>query len=219
LPSSSVARAHGLIYRLPQDGVSAQYELQSTTRLGTKVTGSLTMSSVGSSEYDSRPCRWIEVVWRTQTDLGGGSAVAFKLLIPEKQLQLGGSPFENIVKGYVKVGKGDARELAADDELGPLPFFLSGPIMMTSKLEPKAIDCALGSVQCSGVKGMTEIKRGNEPSRVAFETRLHDRAPFGVISCRMRIADGDEDRAESIHLRLTKVGANAKSVLPDVGDE
>lgn len=217
---SPKVHADGLFYRLPPDGTSAKYDLTVTSE---GITGTMTMSSVGTTKVDGKPARWIEVVLKMKR--GDDERVIIgKLLIPEENLQAGGSPFANYAKAYVKMGERDVRQLdgVEDDVAGPLPFFLSGPIMNAKELETKRIDCALGSVECGGVAGKKEIKQGRGVTTFEFETRLNDRAPFGVVASEIQFSskrDALTVESGKIGFKLTEIGMNATSALPDVGKE
>lgn len=61
----SPAAADGLLYRLPEDGSYARFDLdikeQRGEAVGKMLTGSLMMSSVGAKEVDGKKCRWSEI--------------------------------------------------------------------------------------------------------------------------------------------------------------
>jgi len=71
---------------------------------------------------------------------------------------------------------------------------------------------------CEGVNGWTEFQEGDLHSKVTFDTRLHEKAPFGVVSCRMQFElkrEGKLLQTVDATLKLTDHGKDAKTVLPD----
>jgi hypothetical protein len=54
--------------------------------------------------------------------------------------------------------------------------------------------------------------------KVTFETRLHEKAPFGVVFCRMQFEmkrDGKILQTVDAVARLNDFGKDAKTLLPD----
>jgi hypothetical protein len=54
--------------------------------------------------------------------------------------------------------------------------------------------------------------------KVTFETRLHEKAPFGVVSSRMTFEmtrDGKVLQTVDATLKLTDFGTDAETALPD----
>ena len=212
----SQVAAEGLVYRLPPDGTSARFDLTFDAK-GKTLTGSLVMSSVGQTTVDGEKCRWLEF----KTVLEGETNIA-KVLIPEKHLKAGANPGEKALKIWVKRGKREAEELAdlKDKKAGPAPVLLSGPYQNVKKLAKEAVDkTPLGKgVECAGVTGTNTFDQGKEKITITFEDRLHDMAPFGVVTSRMTFKitrDDVEQESGVLALRLTEIGKNAQSELPD----
>jgi hypothetical protein len=73
-------------------------------------------------------------------------------------------------------------------------------------------------LRCEGVTGWIEYKEGDVHMKVTFETRLHERAPFGVMSCRMQFEmkrDGKVLQTVDATAKLADFGRDAKTALPD----
>ena len=99
-----------------------------------------------------------------------------------------------------------------------LHALLPGPLKDVKKLEKKVIDGKLGKLECRGLTGATEFKRGDDDASVIYETRLHEKAPFGVVSCSMEVEferDGQERGSLTETLKLTDFGKTALTELPN----
>lgn len=98
------------------------------------------------------------------------------------------------------------------------PAFLCGPFMNSKKLPAQEIDSKLGKFSCTGVTGNIKIEQGKNVVEIAFDNRLSDKVPFGVVSSHMKYKagqDGNPREAGTVSLKLVEVGQNAKSELPD----
>lgn len=224
---SVTARADGLIAKLPEDGTWATYKSEGYKERGNKsredVTGLLKISSVGTTSDSGRPCRWIEIEHSYRTD-NGDKRQTEKLLIPEKYLMQGEAPAEHIVRGWSQFDPlPDEGKPHAVDVLNGKPyprgaaFFLLGPAAGAVELAPIAVRCKLGNPPCDGRKGtyrMT-IKNGDRTGEVSgtFELRLHDDAPFGVVSFEQTVVAPD-GRESMMRFVLDDFGTAATSRLP-----
>jgi hypothetical protein len=101
---------------------------------------------------------------------------------------------------------------------------LAGPPKRVSKLAKAEVESKLGKLTCEGFRGMLEF---NDPiamirSTTTIETRLHAKAPFGVVSTRLTIEEAWEAETKPDHgmkmvwdFKLVDLGDGAKSELPD----
>ena len=93
------ARAGGLIERLPPDGTWAIYQVVSKglDKDGNEITarGSVTISSVGQTEENGEKCRLIEIKSLARQNEVEHQTID-KLLIPEKDLQPGKKPLDQL---------------------------------------------------------------------------------------------------------------------------
>lgn len=222
---STATRADGLVYRLPEDGAKVKYDLEfkggragGEERTGT---GSLTISSVGQETVDNEKCRWIE--FRMATKIGndpGERVITSKLLIPEKHIGKDKSPGENIVRGWIRMGEGPAQELKdlKQQIAGPLAAFLTGPLKDAKDLEKAEVESKLGKLPCAGQTGTVSVEQGDAKVAVTFENRLHEKAPFGVVTAVMKFdvtRNGMTREGGTITMKLADVGTKAVSELPD----
>ena len=221
LPAAT-ARADGLLYQLPEDGAWVRFDMEVARERGGEqmtIKGSMAMSSVGQTTIEGEKCRWIEVEMRMKRGEDERTFIT-KLLIPEKHLKKGEKPLDHVVKAWQKQGAGEARELKDpySSNAGPLPAFLSGPLKDPKELDKELVESKLGKLQCAGLTGRAEFKQGQTDAKVTFHTRLHEKAPFGVVTCRMVYTgerEGQPPRSVTVTLKLTEVGDKATSKLPD----
>lgn len=223
---SITAQADGLIAKLPEDGAWATYKSQGYKERGNKtredVTGLLKISSVGMTSESGEPCRWIEIEHSYKTDHGDKRQTE-KLLIPEKYLTSGEAAAEHIVRGWHQFdplpqeGKPHALDfLNGKPHARGAAFCLLGPSADVIELAPIAVRCKLGDPLCTGRKGsyrMT-LKNGDRTgeARGTFELRLHDDAPFGVVSFEQTVVAPD-GRESMLTFVLDDFGTAATSRL------
>ncbi|MCH7686912.1 MAG: hypothetical protein IH899_09565 [Planctomycetes bacterium] len=214
--------ADGLIYQLPADGTSVEFEMKlSFERNGQTMNmdGTFSMSSVGKETVDGEACRWVEfkMVWK-QGDRD--RTIHCKVLVPEKQLAAGKSPIKHVKKAWLKQGDGEAKEMTdfSDPQAGPLPAFLAGPFKDAQKLEAETVDSGLGKLECKGVTGSVQFKLGSRDQEFTFTNRLHKKAPFGVVAAEVQIEitrDGQQARSGTMQIKVSKVGKNAVTEIPN----
>ena len=229
---ASWARADGLLYQLPEDGSWVRFHVRMTMEPGGgeaeagKMTGALTMRSVGQETVEGDKCRWIELELVPDKPAGDQQApphgpphIIMKVLLPEQNLQKGKEPLQHLVKGWMKEGDEEPRELKDpnSEHTGPLPAFLSGPLKDVKELDKTTIDTKLGKLECDGITANNVYKQGEAVTTVQFETRLHDKAPFGVVNSKMQYDSkrGDNEEKGTLSLEFDDSGHDAKSSLPD----
>jgi hypothetical protein len=216
--SPGIARADGLLYQLPEDGSWVRFDVKYTFKVDGKEQtgkGSITMASVGKAREGSQPCRWIEFKVQLK-DSGKEHTLLRKLLIPEKYLKKGVNPTEHVVRGWAKFNDEDVKR--AVPVHGRWPAYLAGPFKDEKKLDQQLVESKLGALKCEGVTGWIEYKEGDLHTKATFETRLHKKAPFGVVSARVRFEvkrDGKVQETIDATLTLTDFGKDAKTALPD----
>lgn len=229
---ASAAIGDGLIHRLPPDGAWARFELEwvgpsPASLLVVLRTGELTVSSVGQTVVAGEQCRWIEI--RHITPQNGKETVGVqKLLIPEKYLLAGLNPLEHVIKAWAQhpaVNGGAPQEIT--EPKGPkatpiraLTDMFYGPPVSLSPLEEEVIETReLGTLSCPGVAARFVLTRDNLESVFDYETRLHDKAPFGVVSFRSESIHKEGDVVKVprhvTKLRLIASGTGAVSALAD----
>jgi len=215
-----IARADGLLYQLPEDRSWVRFDGQYTFKLdgmekAVSGTGTMTMASVGKARAGAEACRWIEFKVRLK-DSGTEHTLIRKLLIPEKYLKKGEKPTAHVVRGWAKYDD-EAVERAVPVH-GRWPAYLAGPLRDERKLEKQLVESKLGALECEGVTGWMEYEEGDVHMKVTFETRLHEKAPFGVVSSRMTFEmtrDGKVLQTVDATLKLTDFGTDAETALPD----
>ena len=96
--------------------------------------------------------------------------------------------------------------------------FIPGPLNDVMELEPKLVDSKLGKQKCKGYTGRLQGKNGTTTIDTTYESRLHDKAPFGVVMCRIQLTvtrDGKIVRKIVWTYKLADFGKDAKSQLPE----
>jgi hypothetical protein len=174
------------------------------------------MASVGELVEGGEPCRWIEL----RIDATEGGVKKFwirKLLIPVRYLQVGQDPTRHVIRGWTL--QEDRGVEPAEPVHGRWPAFLAGPLADERRLPDTTLTVpVLGRVEAPGVTGWIEYDEGPLHTRVTFETRIHPRAPFGVVASRIIFdvsgGEGTPYRIDS-RVRLTAMGTGATSELPD----
>jgi hypothetical protein len=220
--------ADGLFYRVPQDGTRVVFAFDLAAKMfdgqEKKVQVSLSLASVGRTTVKGEKCRWIEIKATNKED--GKTLKLAKMLIGEKYLRTGQTPVDNIIKGWIKNPSSTPQIHVIEREFkqGPgffrgLEFFLSGPFQDAKDLPPEEIDGKLGKLACRGVKGLIHLEEFGEVIDIAVENRLHEHAPFGLVTSRMdwkTTACGELKASGTMTLRLEEISTAAKSELPDL---
>lgn len=233
--SVGTVRADGLIHRLPEDGSWVRFHVELNRRLGARevtTKGSVTMSSVGRVTLDGEKYRWIE--FRSEFREWYFKDV-YKLLIPERYLKQGEEPLQHVLKAWRRVGWYlESQELKVLEEgfgtvFSNLITFLHDPSREVKKLGKEVVESKLGKLACEGVTGQTKPappRGGQGVWHGTYLTRLHPKAPFGVVSARVEYElkrGGQVQRSRSLTLKLADAGTSAVSALPDkhleVGDK
>src|SRR5262249_566346 len=101
---------------------------------------------------------------------------------------------------------------------GRWPAYLAGPLQDQKKLDQQLVESKLGALKCEGVTGWIQYTEGDLHTKVTYETRLHENAPFGVVSGRMQFEvqrDGKVQQTIDGTLKLIDFGKDAKTALPD----
>lgn len=227
--ATNPAHADGLIRKLPEDATWATFKVEGykEKRNNRKepVAGWMRMSSVGSATEEGQPCRWIEFDDTFSKGERPERRVINKLLIPEKYLTAGETPGEQIVRGWSRFDQPEQGSVRPLDKLEGKPFasqawvYLVGPATDEQKLEPITIDHKkLGQITCERRTGTfrAKIPHLEGPLEVsgAFEARLHDRAPFGVMWYEFTGREPD-GRELKVTLSLDDFGPTAVSALAE----
>lgn len=222
----TVARADGLIYKLPKDGAKAVYEFKAvhndkSSGMTRKFDGTLTIASVGVANVDKKPCRWIELRMVAQF-MGKQQVNVAKMLIPEADIGKGKYMLANVKQGWEKT-RGKTRKF--DNPLAkrgnPVPAFLPVPLTDVKKLKAAEVKTGLGKLKCEGIVGKASYEQGDETRTDKYEVdytiRFSDKSPFGVAACKMAMREYRnktmlDDKIE-IEFTLKSVGKGAKSEI------
>lgn len=212
------APREGLFYRLPADGSWARFDVSYVYTAGEqRATGEQTMrmASVGEIEEHGERCRWIEL----RIDATEGGVRKFwirKLLIPVRYLRAGQDPTRHVIRGWTLQEDRDVEP--AEPVHGRWPAFLAGPLADERPLPAEALTVpGMGRVEAKGTSGWIEYDEGPVHTKVSFETRLHHKAPFGVVGSRI-IFDVSGGGAPTYRIdtqvKLVATGTGATTELP-----
>ena len=223
------AQADGLIYKLPADGTGVTYEMEFVKKDANsevKMTGTLSIASVGKKKVKGTACRWIEFTLKMNF-LGRARTIVAKFLIPESDLGKGKFPLSNIKAGWMSQGEQGDRVREMSDPYtrmgGPIPAFLPRPLKDVKQAKPVKIDTGIGKITAKKLTGKTEYEQGNENRTdkfiVDYELQLADKAPFGVAAAKITMKEYVNrtrlDDTITITLKLKSIDKNVKSGLPD----
>lgn len=218
----TVARADGLLYQLPPDGSWATFDMTLTFNPDTdnerKLKGWSKMSSVGTATENGEPCRWIEINL-TFNDDNQDRTIISKALIPEKHLKEGEPAYQHVVRGWFKdPDDPEPRDLKEELQQNPgiLAVFLCGPLQDAKKLEPETVESELGKLECHGVRGYTTYMQGDNKNTVTLEVRKHKKAPFGVVSCRIKNEIEQNGQRMGNVRAVLKLSGHGKTALSDL---
>ena len=203
------ATAEGLLYRLPKDGTWTRFEYVYTVvgKDNPPRKGSFWMASVGQATVNGEACRWIELR-QDEATFGGPLKNTYKVLVPEQHLGRGKSPLNHVVRGWFK-GSGEPKVLNSKNNGGFIMIALASPLKDVAELKEEVIVSKLGELACPGIKTTGKFPVSKIDWEVTFETRLHPKAPFGVVTCDFR------ERGSSLAMKLIDFGDGAKSEMPE----
>jgi hypothetical protein len=217
------ARADGLVYQLPEDGVWAEYDLSLRIKAdGQEAThrGLLRLASAGKVRQNDQPCRWIELaVTRTEPPLADE---VIKVLIPEKHIRAGADLTGGVLKAWRKGGDSKVEDLPKDKlqlGIGPVSLFLAGPLQDVKKLDNQEVVVeGLGKLPCLRESGKGLLRFGKDRDLPAtFTSWKNPRAPFGSVRMQIDIQYEQDGLKVEGHFeaRLARKGEGAKSALPE----
>ena len=144
--------------------------------------------------------------------------MASSLKTSEVQDSAADDSVENRVRGWIRMGPDRDVEELTENNLGPIPAFLANPLTDVQQLEAEIVTSELGALPCPGLSGNTEFAERTSTNKVAYQTRRHEKAPFGVVTSRMAIEvqrDGINTESLDMALALRDFGTAAVSELPN----
>lgn len=228
LPSAVLA--DGLIDQLPPDGSWVRFQASGTEESAdgkvAKLTGTITLSSVGEVKVKEEACRWIELTQEMKRDDVPAVSV-HKLLLLEKQLAKGKDPLDDVQKAWfrdAKVANGVPQVIQKHEDSGSEQFqllrsFLHGRTFASQRLKAIEVDSKLGKLSCEGLLAQARFETGlRENNEFTWMHRMHPSAPFGVVAYefeRKFVKEGEVTKTVMWKLKLVDFGKDAKSKLPD----
>jgi hypothetical protein len=232
LVQGNVAPAGGLISQFPIDGAWVRYQW-SLLQGGGEVTGTLTISSVGTSTKNNQKSRWLEL--KLNYDEGTVKhAFLAKLLVNEQDIVAQADLMQSASQVWLRVD-----DQAPIQRLSPrdAPEWLNRtqrifrhvalPMRDLGKLDEKTVEFQRGKLECSGRKQeflgpATKVTINGVPAELKSSYTqavwLHKDVPFGVATCESRmdlLHDGQSTKSETVKFLLSDFGTDAKTELPD----
>ncbi len=235
LSLASWGAADGMVYQLPEDGAWAKFSLEGVfldpdeQKIATdaNITGTLTISSVGTVQLEGIPCRWIEITIDAQRD-GKVFKEVDKLLIPEAELGAGKQPLEHVRDAWYlhsSIDGGKPRRIEDVRKMDVVYIqrirpILHPPFAGEKKLDKAVVDCKLGKVACECTTAEeTEKHEGSDIQyHSSYTIYRHDQAPFGVAAWQAvnRVQRSDELLGTmKLHVTLIDFGKDAKSSIAE----
>jgi hypothetical protein len=224
LASANPVLADGLFFALPEDATGIRYsmEVNGKSAGGDEVKGSgeVSVASVGKLTVGDEKCRWIELKMELKVNEQNQLWLG-KFLIPEEHLVKGKNPGKEAKRGWVKVQDGEPMAVNQIPGIsdGPFGLFFVGPGSDQQQLEKVEVQNAkLGKLPCAGYSSTHEVEQGTASISAAFEHRLHEKAPFGIVESKLtfELKNGGQTAISGTALfKLIDINTTALSELAD----
>lgn len=218
-----LATAGGPVQSLPEDGcwvkLFVELEISGPDGDNAKHTGSWTISSVGTRTVNEEECRWIELEEHIdQGDDGQPMTRWFKWLVPEKDLQPGGDPVNNLIEYWHKDTTTTATK--SDDRFTMMPMYLRGtPETVAAVAKPKQVFWQQGDFTIKQAEDHTQTI-DSDGYRMIIRDMVWKQAdiPFGTaaLTSSLRLERAGFPTYTWVHrLSLSDHGTGAKSKIPE----
>lgn len=249
LLSSSPVQAQGLLFNLPEDGSSVEYEGTLRYTTGDQDpqplvwTSELTIKSVGQeqAEYQGvmQPCRWIEIkVVTGKSDAGGidpgpVGARVYKVLVPESKIISTPTDADTIpnhmipiVKGYRRLGEEAVKEIKSSAlRIYPTITLLTNydnPETVASGQVPEIIDTSL-NITADHMKGKLVMESPESRSTNEAEYWVSSDVPFGlarwVVTVTREEKEPTSPRSEFRQVSIETIDMKLRRIRPNAASE
>ena len=209
-------RDRGPISHLPEDGAWAEYELElRRTQNGQTSTrqAKQRIASVGRTEVDGEPARWIELT----LTMGEEPPFKTRVLIPEKAFGGDNSPLTQAKLIWSQRGDDEPRrrEFSPDDIRGPLGTLFTGKLSEVAALEDRTFNVKpADEITASGRSGRATLRDRRGADDLQYQIWSSAKVPFGLIAAEIEELSPDRTADRHIALRLLEFGKAAQSTLP-----
>lgn len=211
----STVHADEVVQQLPQDGAWVRYHLTEKWDEGTQRTLQFQISLVGQTIVEGENCRWFELRLRAE---GSKSWSVYKWLVPQKQLELGGTALANAHKAWRKTGEEQAREINLKDlkELfARLHLFVPPPLKGANKIGKKeSVKWQAGELNCDVAIVRTHDEFPTDETDTVYRLKLNQRVPFRVAAAKLTISSVIGGKG-TIEYWLIDMGMKYKSDIPE----
>jgi len=217
---------------LPEDGAWVRYQWD-WERLDNsqKVSGTVTVSLVGSVLDRSEPCRWIELKHEIPEGDEKGTLIQ-KLLIPEKDLLESSNPVEHVIRTWVRFNDEPVRlkdpKWNNDSAIAPLLLWTPGAVASSEKAGAlKDIEYQRGRLEGTSLRTRKLVlSETNIDGRIVlkrsrtFTIRMHRQLPLGFAEAWIEDEVFDAEKAalrsrQISNYLLQDFGSGATTGLPD----
>ncbi|MFO0917167.1 MAG: hypothetical protein U0872_02500 [Planctomycetaceae bacterium] len=229
-PLDRLAKADGLIQRLPSDGGWVKYQW-SMAHQGQQTAGTLTMSAVGTMMINQEACRWLEFQLTTG-EKDAAHALLIKVCVTETAVQNHSELGAGVRRMWFKIDDELPTEKLspadAPEWLHAVQGVLTGvfsPLDKGDELADKEIAFQRGSFKCQGWaesqdgETVTLMINGKPvPSKMITKRSLwvHRDIPFGTAECTVETQiDDQQSTARNTTMMLVDFGVDAQSALPN----
>lgn len=206
----------GPISELPADGAWAEYELElRRTQNGRTETHTLRqrLASVGRTEIEGQPARWIELTLR----MGEGPPIKTKVLIPERAFSGDNSPLARASVVWSQRGDDEPhrREFSPEDVRGPLGTLFPGKLSEAAALDNRTFNVKpAGEITASGRSGRAMLRDPRGADELQYQIWSNAEVPFRLVAADIEELSPDRAADRHISLRLLEFGKDAESTLP-----
>ncbi len=258
----NVVLAQGLLHRLPKDGTWSRYRVSQQVwgakmiRVPTGrqqppnypelafIESDLLLQSVGITEVDGQPCRWIEIVRKPSSHTMSGSqrTIGLRLLVSEDVISQGKDSFDDCLRVIYSDLKNTTIELTDKDrrryELERFrPLFprlavdskRTNAVMMSSFVPGKpTTEVELYKFKFSFSGKLSGGKSGKWDHQADYKMVICDYAPFGVVHLLLHDIQNREDYGPdqlavemrgSTQIILLESGVGARSEFPGTDEK
>jgi hypothetical protein len=201
------AAAEPLVQRLPKDGVGQKFHVNLTVD-GREQIQEWILQSVGSSQVEGKPARWIEMV--------GGSKnfrIIYKLLILESDFGIGKHPVSKAKQVWRKRGNSKPEKIK-DIKTDDIFFWhlLCGPSQLKKTDEKHNVQWQKGMFECEVKTGSSKFDLLVGSVQITHRVYSSKDSPFGLCGGKHEFIGmfGTRKRTACIEYTVTDIIKNAK---------
>ena len=204
-----LTNADAIVGSLPPDGAWARYEVTLRREAGGDVAteaASITLSSVGQTEIEGKPARWIEMMY-----VNDGTSYT-KVLIPEEAFKGDASPINSMVRGWKHRNSETPTSIDREAPTGLLHSLFPGRLKEAKRAASREFEVGSKSVAANGIVGTVAFDETNE---ALYKVWSNPEVPFGTVSMELEETSPNRSAERRVIVLLKEFGNGAKSAMPD----